>query len=474
MLNHLMETLAEKSGYAELARAPLVPIGHSAMASFGWDVAAWDPERVLAVISSSGMWPYYREPGSGNSQSPDWEGRTIDGVPGLVVKGEYEVNGNMRTGWYAGLKADSLKVHPMTALTHVIEPGGGHFDVSDQRVALMALFLRKSAQYRLPRSARPDGSTKLVAVDPRRTGWLFDGWQLDTVPAAPAAPVSRYKGPRDQAYWAFDGDMAKAIEKLQARFRNQQAVLIGYEQSGGLARPRPDHAMVHLKFEPQDDGLSFKLKGGFWDHIPGDGKPDPVTGIEGSGGWGNWLAGEKRAALAGDQLPHPATPLANRMRIDRICGPLVQTGPDTFAIRFSRMGMSNTKRSNDIWLALTWPGDSKYKRMVQQARLQFPIINTEGRSQNLTFPAIPDQNAGHALQAIKLGATSSVGAPVYYYVREGPAEVNDEGVMHFTAIPRRARFPIEVTVVAWQWGRSIEPKLQSATPIERRFLITKP
>jgi hypothetical protein len=46
--------------------------------------------------------------------------------------------------------------------------------------------------------------------------------------------------------------------------------------------------------------------------------------------------------------------------------------------------------------------------------------------------------------------------------------------MHFTAIPRRARFPIEVTVVAWQWGRSIEPKLQSATPIERRFLITKP
>ena len=64
--------------------------------------------------------------------------------------------------------------------------------------------------------------------------------------------------------------------------------------------------------------------------------------------------------------------------------------------------------------------------------------------------------------------------PVHYYVREGPAEVSEDGVLTFTALPRRARFPIEVTVVAWQWGRAGEPKLQSAQPVERRFLIDRP
>lgn len=473
-LNRLMATLATESGYPELARAPLVPIGHSAMASFGWDVAAWDPQRVLAVISSSGMWPYFKETGTGNSRSPDWGDRNIDGVPGLVVKGEYEVQGNMRSGWYAGVKGDSLKQHPMTALTHVVEPGGGHFEVSDQRVALLALFLRKAAQYRLGGVEAADGSTKLVPIDPRRTGWLYEGWQLDTVPGAPAAPVNAYRGVRDDAFWAFDGEMAAAIEKLQARFRGQRTVLVGYRQRDGLVRPRPDHAMVHLKFEPLDDDLHFKLAGGFWDKVPGDGKPDPASGVEGSNGWGAMLAEGGRTVKAGETLSHPDAAEEGRMRLARICGPVVQTGPDTFAIRFYRMGITNTKRSNDVWLSLTWPGDGTYKQMVQQAELQFPLTNKEGQPQALSFPVIPDQRADRALTPIRLGATSSAHVPVHYYVREGPAEVSDDGILSFTALPRHARFPIEVTVVAWQWGRSAEAKLQSATPIERHFLITKP
>jgi hypothetical protein len=474
MLNHLTATLAAISGYAELARAPLVPVGHSAMASFGWDMAAWDRQRVLAVISSSGMWPYFKEQRADLNGSPDWGERTVDGVPGLVVKGEYEVGGDMRTGWYAGLKGDSLKRHPMTALTHVVEPGGGHFEVSDQRAALLALFLRKAAQYRLPRAASADGSARLTPIDPRRTGWLFDGWQLDTAAAAPAAPVARYKGPRDQAFWAFDGDMARAIERLQARFRHQRTLLVGYRQQAGRVRPRPDHAMVHLKFEPQGDGLTFRLSGEFWDQLPGDGKPDPVTNIEGTGGWGNMLSEGKRTVRAGEPLPHPDGAQADRMRIERICGPVARTGPDTFAIRFYRMGMTNTKRSNDIWFALTWPGDGIYKQMVQQAQLRFPLINKEGQPQELDFPPIGDRRAGAVLAPVRLGATSSAGAPVHNYVREGPAEVSDDGLLTFTPIPRRSKFPIRVTVVAWQWGRSIEPRLQSAVPVERTFLINRP
>jgi hypothetical protein len=435
MLDRLMATLAERSGYAGLARAPLVPIGHSAMASFGWDMAAWDPQRVLAVISTSGMWPYFRETGTGNAEPPDWGDRTVDGVPGLVVKGEYEVQGNMRDGWYAGAKGDSLQRHPRTVLTHVIEPGGGHFDASDERVALMALFLRKAAHYRLGNPTAPDGTTPLIPIDSRRTGWLYEGWQLDTPPAAPAAPVAAYRGARADAYWAFDGEMAEAIETLQARFRHQRPLPIGYRQRDGIVPASPDHAMIHLKFEPLDDDLRFTLAGAFRAEVPAD---------------------------------------AGRLRIARICGPVVQTGPDTFAIRFYRMGMTNAKRSNDAWFALTWPGDGTYKRSVQQAELKFPPTNTEGGEQTLTFPALPDQRADGPLPPIRLAATSSAGVPVHYYVREGPAEVSDDGVLTFTALPRHARYPIEVTVVAWQWGRAAAPRLRSATPVERRFLIKQP
>jgi hypothetical protein len=62
--------------------------------------------------------------------------------------------------------------------------------------------------------------------------------------------------------------------------------------------------------------------------------------------------------------------------------------------------------------------------------------------------------------------------PVYFYVQEGPAEWKD-GKLIFTKIPPRSKFPIKITVVAWQYGRSVEPKIKSATPVAQSFYILK-
>jgi hypothetical protein len=56
------------------------------------------------------------------------------------------------------------------------------------------------------------------------------------------------------------------------------------------------------------------------------------------------------------------------------------------------------------------------------------------------------------------------------YVLSGPAELDGE-TLKFTPIPPRSRFPVKVTVVAWQWSRSIEPKRKTADPVERTFQI---
>lgn len=56
-INEMFQSLAAVSGYQELAYAPIVPIGHSAMASFPWNFAAFNPERTLALVSVHGVAP---------------------------------------------------------------------------------------------------------------------------------------------------------------------------------------------------------------------------------------------------------------------------------------------------------------------------------------------------------------------------------------------------------------------------------
>jgi hypothetical protein len=53
-IDDMMNRLAAASGYSELKFAPVVPLGHSACASFPWNFAAWDPGRTLAVLSVHG------------------------------------------------------------------------------------------------------------------------------------------------------------------------------------------------------------------------------------------------------------------------------------------------------------------------------------------------------------------------------------------------------------------------------------
>ena len=70
--DHMLRNLAEKSGYSELATVPIVPVGHSAMATYPWNFAAWDPERTLAVISYHGDAPRTNLTGYGRSNL-EWD-----------------------------------------------------------------------------------------------------------------------------------------------------------------------------------------------------------------------------------------------------------------------------------------------------------------------------------------------------------------------------------------------------------------
>lgn len=434
--DEMMAVLAEESGYGELALSPVIPLGHSAAASFPWHFGFWAPERTLAVISVSGQWPYYKD-----QNTPDWGSRTLDGVPGLVTMGEYE-SAHSRAD--TGLR--QRNENPKLPLTMLAEPAGEHFAATDQKIELIGLYLRKAAQYRLPKDWPIAERPRLKEIDPIKSGWLVDRGRPDSKPTASAAPIANYTGNRMNAFWAFDGELARAIEKLQSQHQGKKLQLLGYVQKGGVVPQRQSHVRVGLKVEIENDDLTFKLRPTFLDTVPVD-----------------W-----RGLTAGDPITH--APDASQLAITRICGPIEHVGPDTYALRFYRGGFDNPKRSGGACVIASHPGDERHKPMALEAEMKFWLANKDGQPQQISFDLPEHMPAGKT--SLELTATSTAGLPVFFFVREGPG-VMDGKTLRLTTIPPRAKFPVKLTVVAWQWGRPVEPKIQSAQPVERTLLITR-
>jgi hypothetical protein len=308
-------------------------------------------------------------------------------------------------------------------------------------------------EYRVPNNWNATTPPELIPIDPTQSGWLLDKWRLNQAPTAPAAPVGKYTGNPKEAFWFFDEELAKATERYEAEYRALKPQLTGYLQDGKMVPQTDSHLQVTLKFEPEADGVTFKLSGAFYDQVPG-GSPGPP-------GW--------TRLPVGSPLGHAANP--DDITIDRICGPFKKISPDTFAVCFQKETLLVTNaRSYEVVFAATHSGDSEHKPAVQQAHMFIPARNPEGAEQHITFPEIPDQKIGAKI--LKLGATSDANVPVHYFIRQGPAEI-DGDVLKFLPVLPRAKLPVKVTVVAWQYGRSAAPKLKSAPPVERAFNIVR-
>lgn len=101
--------------------------------------------------------------------------------------------------------------------------------------------------------------------------------------------------------------------------------------------------------------------------------------------------------------------------------------------------------------SITHPGDKEYKPAVQQAQITIPVKNREGQPQHIEFATLPDIKRG--TKYVSLSAVSSCGLPVDFYVESGPAYVDGNRLI-LTAIPPKAAYPVKVTVIAWQYGKT--------------------
>lgn len=426
----MMKNLSEISGYTELEFAPVIPIGHSAMATYPWNFAAWNPERTLAVLSIHGDSPRTHLTGYGRANL-DWGTRTIEGIPSLMVMGEDE--------WWEDrliTSFDYRREYPNAPLSFLADAGHGHFDISDELIDYLSLFLKKTVEYRLPEHSSLDAPIQLIPVE-AKNGWLADRWRKNEKPTAEAASYDKYKGDKNHAFWYFDKEMADATEKYYANERGKTEQYIGFEQKGKLITFNPkSHVRMSPSFQPEADGVTFHLKAVYTDTL--------------------------RNEYSKEHSTHP-------IRMSRICGPVEVVNDTTFTVRFYRMGLDNPKRTGGICLMASVKQDHKYRSAVQQVEIRIPYRNKEGISQRIIFPKLSDVKA--SVKEISLNGTADSGLPVYYYVKEGPAEIKGDKLV-LTKIPPRAKFPVKVTVVAWQYGCSGEPKVQTAEAVEQSFYIT--
>ena len=319
--DNLIKALAEKSGHAELAGVPLIPFGHSAQATMPWNFAAWNPKRTLCVVSYHGDAPRTNLCGYGRSNVEWGRTRNIDGIPGLMVEGEYE--------WWEARINPALAfrmMYPESCISFLGDAGRGHFDLSERTASYIARFIEKSIEHRL-------GEGQLVKVNPT-DGWLAARWHPGAGTRPAPAPAGRYAACPHEAFWYFDEEMATATEARYAATEGKEPSWIGFANPDGslMAYNPKGHCKIMAKIKPEADD-SFSLSAVFTDST--------------------------RTALADNRDN-------SIIEVKYVSGPAVSLGGGHFRVDRNHPTWRNPRRRARVTLCAEAPSDERYKETVQE------------------------------------------------------------------------------------------------------------
>jgi hypothetical protein len=428
VLQNILQSLATVSGYDELTSAPLLPIAHSGAAIGAWNMAYWKPERIAGIITlhaATMVNPPEKDPKA-----------TISGIPVMAVSGEYEswadslepIDKHWR--WLRGDLLDLRAKYKNAQVFEVVQPGAGHFNFDEHLAKLCVLFVKKIADYRLyPKDSHSTGLINIEEAD----GWLSDNdWRSKIRPHT----YRKYKHDSSLAFWYLDEELAKAVKDFPALYGGNKDQRVSFVQHNKTILPS---WISDLAFEPLEDGMQIAFKGDFLKQTP--------FGVAGAG-----------KALSNNHQP------IHFSLIGGWGGGGKQINDSVFQIQFDHFGWSKT--TAQIMVMAYADGDKRYKYAEQAGQVKFPELNKKGQQQQIVFDAILPKGG----DKIILQAKTNAGLPVSYFIQSGPAELIGSE-LHLTAIPPRAKFPISITVIAYQWGRTREPLIQSAAPVQRTFLI---
>ncbi len=363
IFEEMMDNLADQSDHAEIAKAPIIPLGHSAQATFPWNFAAWNPDHTLCIISFHGDAPRTNLCGYGAANVEWGRNRNIDGIPGLMVEGEYE--------WWEARVNPALAfrmMYPESCISFLCDTGRGHFDCGDHTANYLAKFIQKALEQRLEGNGKEceyhaNGTVKLKKLNPK-DGYLVERFHSEMigtdgadkgkmpemvgVPRPVPAPYAEYKGDKHDAFWYFDKEMADLTETRYQETAGKQVQYVGFEYRGKLI-PYSDKLQggMAVKLEEADVASFVKSK-----------KPIRI---------------QLKAVYT--DAAHNASSKAHgtkKVHIEVICGPLKKINETTFEVYPYEAGWDNPRRSLTAWVVAVADADTQYKGAVQPLRIELP------------------------------------------------------------------------------------------------------
>ena len=418
-LQQLLDGLAETSGYDEVATVPWLPMGESMHLRMVYHLLNAAPQRCIAGICIK------------NAVSLTLcKNRE---TPLLVAVGTaqewFQNEKDIRTTWqdlgfYDTLLRERQK-HPAWPMSLLVEGGSGHFDCTEEMARHFADYITAVAGARLPEEQGK----------PLRAVAIAEGVQAGLpLPNAETAESKTQTKP-----WYLNEALARDAQRMAAINWKAASQLPTFLDAAGNPVPMLYQGITQpVPMITGEDGISFDIRGGLLPQIP--------IGFVGAG---------EGLAMA------PGTP-----EVEWICGSVVPENG-----RF-RIALDRTWPQGPVCVALRHRGTADIRDVVQPGYLQL-VPNSEGRPQGIHFEPIAAQAEG--TRTVPLVAKSDSGMKVRFFVVAGPAKVEGD-VLKLTPVPPRTRFPVEITVTAWQWGRSIEPRVQTAKPVTQTFrlLASKP
>jgi hypothetical protein len=480
--------LAELSGHPELTAAPLVPIAHSAYASFPFDVAMRDPSRCLALLPiKAGLPDHYKfYSADGKAKVPD-PSRNLGGVPILFLQSASQET----VGWSAYPRGGGgFRTYRQDRAGHdgsVYEPRNelfganwdmmsGHFDLLPRNYVFVAGWIDAIATARLP--ATPGHTLRALTL---KDGWLIDpavpvtGTVPENFPAP--APYANFAGDRTKALWYPTRELAEAQFAIYRDEPRREIELFTFLDADGkpITLAHGHMAEVPKNSLPLDENGSFVLT-----THPLTAPPQICTNKE----RGHEKKPEPACTLGNvgfpglDSLPVSDLPL----HLDLNSTPLELVRQETlkderglpqtrFTLRIVRNRLAPEVGYLQFYPRVYHEGDERFAATGRTAKFEWtlPDLAKEGLIQTLDFPAVADVPATTA--TVPLNATSSAGLPVSYFVVHGPGFIRD-GAFVPAQVPVGFLKPIPVKVGAYQNGRYGEKPVKPTSTVYQNFHLS--
>lgn len=417
-LEKLLEQLARRSGYDEIATAPWLPVGESGHLLMVCGLTNARPGRVIAGICVK------------NPHPP--RNRSVPMLWTLGTAQEWgQTDHDPREHWKPATfnyqKWVKDRADASWPLSILVEPGSGHFYCTDAMTEYFARYITAACHARLSNDGGP--ALKPVSLD--------HGVHADLpLPGYENAPVTPYAAatPEDRKRpWFFDETTARGAQVFAAVDWNAASAMpLISAAENCVVSPFSFNSVTTLEVTTDAE---FAVKPVLLEKVPaafrGAGSPLAMPTVEPVAEW--------------------------------LCGPFAPLGGGRFRVALDR----TWKTGAAAYMAVRQDAKPGVRFGVQPVSVKL-VENNEGVSQTITFPPIADVTAD--TKPIPLTAISDAGLPVEFFVVSGPAIIKDSRLV-LTAIPPRARFPVEVTVAAWQWGRRSAPKVKTAPVVRQTFHI---